>query len=224
MPASPKHYLRGMWTTGEQEHSQKMMPHQPIFAGPDRFGPVLEEGKVNLRTTNDVGVPSSCACWRSSIQPQDAVSGMAGPHSDRLTGRDNKDELMYEKERSIKLNQFGLANGAPGQTKIGINSTGECLPGTATTRFGYCAVTSGRAVNEPWVRSANMATVSYGNATASYVPRKGCKPSYSEFAVLADERSLMLSRPSFYSDPTPNELDSSVDGGLTRSLDTGGWR
>ncbi|KAL1403086.1 hypothetical protein pipiens_005815 [Culex pipiens pipiens] len=103
-------------------------------------------------------------------------------------------------------------------------STGECLPGTATTRFGYCAVTSGRAVNEPWVRSANMATVSYGNATASYVPRKGCKPSYSEFAVLADERSLMLSRPSFYSDPTPNELDSSVDGGLTRSLDTGGWR
>ncbi|XP_039447766.1 adipokinetic hormone/corazonin-related peptide receptor variant I isoform X1 [Culex pipiens pallens] len=168
------------------------------------------------------GVATPNAAQRRST---DAVSGMAGPHSDRLTGRDNKDELMYEKERSIKLNQFGLANGAPGQTKIGINSTeGECLPGTATTRFGYCAVTSGRAVNEPWVRSANMATVSYGNATASYVPRKGCKPSYSEFAVLADERSLMLSRPSFYSDPTPNELDSSVDGGLTRSLDTGGWR
>ncbi|KAL1373786.1 hypothetical protein pipiens_018452 [Culex pipiens pipiens] len=71
MPASPVHYPRGMWTTGEQEHSQKMMPHQPIFAGPDRFGPVLKE--VNLRTTNNVGVPSSCACWRSSIQPQVVV-------------------------------------------------------------------------------------------------------------------------------------------------------
>ncbi|XP_061502712.1 adipokinetic hormone/corazonin-related peptide receptor variant I isoform X2 [Anopheles gambiae] len=53
---------------------------------------------------------------------------------------------------------------------------------------------------------------------------KGCQPSYSEFAMLADEHSLMLSRPSFYSDPTPHELDSSVECGLTRSLDTGGWR
>lgn len=57
------------------------MPHQPIFAGPDRFGPVLEEGKVNLRTTNDVGVPSSCACWRSSIQPQGALN--VGPDPER---------------------------------------------------------------------------------------------------------------------------------------------
>ncbi|EDS28711.1 gonadotropin-releasing hormone receptor [Culex quinquefasciatus] len=68
------------------------------------------------------GVATPNAAQRRST---DAVSGMAGPHSDRLTGRDNKDELMYEKERSIKLNQFGLANGAPGQTKIGMNSTGE---------------------------------------------------------------------------------------------------
>lgn len=57
------------------------MPHQPIFAGPDRFGPVLEKGKVNLRTTNDVGVPSSCACWRSSIQPQGALN--VGPDPER---------------------------------------------------------------------------------------------------------------------------------------------
>ncbi|XP_062713163.1 adipokinetic hormone/corazonin-related peptide receptor variant I [Aedes albopictus] len=86
----------------------------------------------------------------------------------------------------------------------------------ATTRFGNCTTTvGGRNVTEP-IRTVTMSN--NGNRM------KGFQPSYSEFVVLADERSLMLSRPSFYSDPTPNEFDSTVDCGLTRSLDTGGWR
>nr|XP_029720535.1 gonadotropin-releasing hormone II receptor isoform X2 [Aedes albopictus] len=152
----------------------------------------------------------------------DAVSGMAGPHSDRLTGRDNKDELVYDgagAERN-KLKQFGLANGIFSKMGAGAGGrhNGAVAAGTsvATTRFGNCTTTvGGRNVTEP-IRTVTMSN--NGNRM------KGFQPSYSEFVVLADERSLMLSRPSFYSDPTPNEFDSTVDCGLTRSLDTGGWR
>ncbi|XP_058455193.1 adipokinetic hormone/corazonin-related peptide receptor variant I-like [Malaya genurostris] len=142
----------------------------------------------------------------------DAVSGIAGPHSDRLTGRDNKDELMYERERSIKLNQLSLNGGM----LIGQSGGPQT---TATTHFvGYC--TTAPARNE-MIRSTNMGTLA---VTVSGSRGKSYQPSYSDVAALADERSLILSRPSFYSDPTPNELDFSVDCNLTRSLDTGGWR
>ncbi|XP_062554078.1 adipokinetic hormone/corazonin-related peptide receptor variant I isoform X2 [Armigeres subalbatus] len=147
----------------------------------------------------------------------DAVSGMAGPHSDRLTGRDNKDELVaYDgtDRNKLKLNQFGLANGFPAKNG-GTMAGGAAGTSVATTRFGYCTTTvGGRNVTEP-IRTVTMNSGNRG---------KGFQPSYSEFVVLADERSMMLSRPSFYSDPTPNDFDSTVDCGLTRSLDTGGWR
>ncbi|XP_055546061.1 adipokinetic hormone/corazonin-related peptide receptor variant I isoform X2 [Wyeomyia smithii] len=165
----------------------------------------------------------------------DAVSGMAGPHSDRLTGRDNKDELVYEREQSIKLNRLSLNDTLlGGQGKHGL--AGACgLNGGSylqqTTRFGmgYCteavpaaagAISASR--NERTIRSVHMATPA---ASGSYSRGKAYQqPSYSDFVMMADERSLILSRPSFYSDPTPNELNFSVDCNLTRSLDTGGWR
>ncbi|XP_065095103.1 adipokinetic hormone/corazonin-related peptide receptor variant I-like [Ochlerotatus camptorhynchus] len=155
----------------------------------------------------------------NAAQRRSTDAGMAGPHSDRLTGRDNKDELVSEREQNqLKLNQFSVTDGI--LAKVGIGHTGTTTGGVggttvATTRFGYySSVVGGRIVSEP-IRTVAM---------SSGITRKGFQPSCSEFAVLADERSLMLSRPSFYSDPTPNECDSTVDCGLTRSLDTGGWR
>ncbi|XP_021706042.1 gonadotropin-releasing hormone II receptor isoform X2 [Aedes aegypti] len=166
------------------------------------------------------GVQTPNAAQRRST---DAVSGMVGPHSDRLTGRDNKDELVYEgggTERN-KLKQFGMANGifarngSTGRNHVTMAGGGAAGTSVATTRFGNCTTTvGGRNVTEP-IRTVAMSS---GSRVKSF------QPSYSEFVMMADERSLMLSRPSFYSDPTPNEFDSTVDCGLTRSLDTGGWR
>ncbi|XP_055632256.1 adipokinetic hormone/corazonin-related peptide receptor variant I-like isoform X2 [Toxorhynchites rutilus septentrionalis] len=89
----------------------------------------------------------------------DAVSG---PHSDRLTARDNKDGLVFEREHSIKLNQFGLTNGGLGQGHFGVGIAGGCSQMTATTRFGHCAAPSSRS------EISTLITV-YG--------RKWCHPS-----------------------------------------------
>uniref|UniRef100_A0A182QXD4 G-protein coupled receptors family 1 profile domain-containing protein n=1 Tax=Anopheles farauti TaxID=69004 RepID=A0A182QXD4_9DIPT len=205
----------------------------------------------------------------------DAVSGIIGPHSDRLTGRDNKDELLVADHRSITMNHLtqnggiallqptasllrstGGGTGGAGAGPVGggggtsgIIAGGSGLGTTATTRF-YNRLSGGNNANH---LNNNTTTARHTFATGSKTTPisgsshrkgggkehhtrtsywggggsregKGCQPSYSEFAMLADEHSLMLSRPSFYSDPTPHELDSSVECGLTRSLDTGGWR
>ncbi|XP_053690767.1 adipokinetic hormone/corazonin-related peptide receptor variant I-like [Sabethes cyaneus] len=153
-----------------------------------------------------------------TFSPADAVSGMAGPHSDRLTGRDNKDELVYEREQSIKLNRLSLNDtllGGGQQGKLG--GTGACGLTVASEKYGSCT---------PTIRSVHMtaSALTTGVPSGAYGRPKAYQPSYSDFTMMADERSLILSRPSFYSDPTPNELDFSVDSNLTRSLDTGGWR
>ncbi|XP_035776524.1 gonadotropin-releasing hormone II receptor-like [Anopheles albimanus] len=236
-------------------------------------------------------------CWRRNTlggaqtpnaaqrRSTDAVSGIIGPHSDRLTGRDNKDELLATDHRSITMNHLNhnggiallqptatLLRSSPSATIVGgAIAGGSEVATTATTRFynrfgssstnnaNYHTIgngngsttkttTFGRIIsqigNRPQskVLVGQTATNTTGTSNnrkgagkehhhhysrTSYWPGssgKGCQPSYSEFAMLADEHSLMLSRPSFYSDPTPHEYDSSVECGLTRSLDTGGWR
>ncbi|XP_052865883.1 adipokinetic hormone/corazonin-related peptide receptor variant I-like [Anopheles cruzii] len=242
------------------------------------YGSYAMKCRLPCRRRNTLGgAQTPNAAQRRST---DAVSGIIGPHSDRLTGRDNKDELVVADHRSMTMNHLnqngGIAllqptaslmrstNGGPGQAAVGSDG-----PGTATTRFynrfasgsnaastgNYHAITTASccATTTTTTRHANtqqeqqqpqqkMLLVSAGPSTSgpnrkgigkehhsrtSYWPGSGGKsdqPSYSEFAMVADEHSLMLSRPSFYSDPTPHDYDSSVECGLTRSLDTGGWR
>ncbi|XP_041764945.1 gonadotropin-releasing hormone II receptor-like isoform X3 [Anopheles merus] len=146
----------------------------------------------------------------------------------------------------------GAGAGAAGPGTSGVIAGGSGLATTATTRF-YNRLSSGNNTannNGNYHNNTAKHTSATGSKTGPSVSGllgihrkgggkehnartggywtggsgKGCQPSYSEFAMLADEHSLMLSRPSFYSDPTPHELDSSVECGLTRSLDTGGWR
>ncbi|KFB45297.1 hypothetical protein ZHAS_00013242 [Anopheles sinensis] len=54
------------------------------------------------------GVQTPNAAQRRST---DAVSGIIGPHSDRLTGRDNKDELLVADQRSITMNHLSQNGG-----------------------------------------------------------------------------------------------------------------
>ncbi|XP_053679577.1 adipokinetic hormone/corazonin-related peptide receptor variant I-like [Anopheles nili] len=194
----------------------------------------------------------------------DAVSGMIGPHSDRLTGRDNKDELLIADHRSITMNHLNqnggiallqptasLLRSTGGGGPLGAGSSGSNgAAKTATTRFYNrlgCGTTNhtnyhsnaarqpvsgmisgsgqgGERAGECHRKSGEKEHHSRMGGYWSGATGKGAQSSYSEFAMLADEHSIMLSRPSFYSDPTPHELDSSVECGLTRSLDTGGWR
>ncbi|XP_058116859.1 adipokinetic hormone/corazonin-related peptide receptor variant I-like [Anopheles ziemanni] len=208
------------------------------------------------RRNSPGGVQTPNAAQRRST---DAVSGIIGPHSDRLTGRDNKDELLVADQRSITMNHLSqnggiaLLQSAASQLRstggVGL-TTGAGASGTivgtttATTRF--CNRFSNGITNGSNYHTNTARLICGGTKPAtsgahrkgggekhhsrtSYWPGGGsgkgvCQPSYSEFAMLADEHSLMLSRPSFYSDPTPHELDSSMECGLTRSLDTGGWR
>uniref|UniRef100_A0A182IY19 G-protein coupled receptors family 1 profile domain-containing protein n=1 Tax=Anopheles atroparvus TaxID=41427 RepID=A0A182IY19_ANOAO len=205
------------------------------------------------RRSTPPGAQTPNAAQRRST---DAVSGIIGPHSDRLTGRDNKDELLVADHRSIAMNHLSQ-NGSIAllqSTASQLRSTGAGGAGVAAVGTSHVTTATTRFYNRPSngiTNGANYHTntlrlISGGAATSashrkgggggekhhsrtSYWPgggsgKRGCQPSYSEFAMLADEHSLMLSRPSFYSDPTPHELDSSMECGLTRSLDTGGWR
>uniref|UniRef100_A0A182R4X2 G_PROTEIN_RECEP_F1_2 domain-containing protein n=1 Tax=Anopheles funestus TaxID=62324 RepID=A0A182R4X2_ANOFN len=235
------------------------------------YGSYAMKCRLPCRRRNTLGgAQTPNAAQRRST---DAVSGIIGPHSDRLTGRDNKDELLVADHRSITMNHLnqngtiallqptasllrstgggtgagGAGAGGPGTS--GVIAGGSGMATTATTRF-YNRLGSGNNNSNYHGSTGKHATVT-GSKVGTVTPvggggnhrkgggkehnsrtgywtgggsGKGCQPSYSEFAMLADEHSLMLSRPSFYSDPTPHELDSSVECGLTRSLDTGGWR
>uniref|UniRef100_A0AAG5D201 Uncharacterized protein n=1 Tax=Anopheles atroparvus TaxID=41427 RepID=A0AAG5D201_ANOAO len=55
------------------------------------------------RRSTPPGAQTPNAAQRRST---DAVSGIIGPHSDRLTGRDNKDELLVADHRSIAMNHL----------------------------------------------------------------------------------------------------------------------
>ncbi|XP_050069337.1 adipokinetic hormone/corazonin-related peptide receptor variant I-like [Anopheles maculipalpis] len=233
------------------------------------YGSYAMKCRLPCRRRNTLGgAQTPNAAQRRST---DAVSGIIGPHSDRLTGRDNKDELLVADHRSITMNHLnqngtiallqptasllrstgggGGGGGAIGAGTSGVIAGGSGLATTATTRF-YNRLSSGNINNTNY--HGNM--VKHTSVTGSKAglgwelggvsnqrkgggkehhfrmsywtggSGKGCNPSRTELAKLADEHSVMLSRPSFYSDPTPHELDTSVECGLTRSLDTGGWR
>uniref|UniRef100_A0A182YAG7 G-protein coupled receptors family 1 profile domain-containing protein n=1 Tax=Anopheles stephensi TaxID=30069 RepID=A0A182YAG7_ANOST len=226
------------------------------------YGSYAMKCRLPCRRRNTLGgAQTPNAAQRRST---DAVSGIIGPHSDRLTGRDNKDELLVADQRSITmnhLNQNGTIallqptgtsatesvrptprprhrnvhlHNAPGAS-IRLHLTGNNNSNANTNNYHgnitkHTLVTGGKVGSGTSLGAVGNHRKGGGkehNSRMAYwtgSSGKGCQPSFSKFAQLSDDHSVMLSRPSFYSDPTPHELDSSVECGLTRSLDTGGWR
>uniref|UniRef100_A0A182V698 Uncharacterized protein n=1 Tax=Anopheles merus TaxID=30066 RepID=A0A182V698_ANOME len=132
----------------------------------------------------------------------DAVSGIIGPHSDRLTGRDNKDELLVADHRSITMNHLnqngtiallqptasllrstgggtGAGAGAAGPGTSGVIAGGSGLATTATTRF-YNRLSSGN-------NTANN-NGNYHNNTAKHTSATGSKTGPSVSGLLGIHR------------------------------------